>query len=80
MQIYYKTNLIWHFQTTQNVVRNFHTKESSETTELMTPCVIIQICYYDLLCGIGLWENSYLGCIHSFSIQTFSNNKFTLCG
>ena len=44
------------------------------------PFVIIQTCYNDLLSRIDLWENSYLGGIHVFLIELFSNNLFTICG
>ena len=79
--IYHKANLNnLILPTTQNVVRNFYTKDFTETTKHMTPYVIIRTCYNDLLCRIDLWENSYLEGIHAFSIQTFFNTFFTLCG
>ena len=44
----------------------------------MAPCLTIQtFCHY-LHCGTDIWQNSYSGDIHAFSIQTSSKTLFIL--
>ena len=56
--------------------RNFYPKEL--ITKHMVSCLTIQTCCYYLHCGVDLWQNSYLGGMHTSSLKIFSKTLF-LC-